>query len=199
MKDLSIISHGIELKFIVFNFNRLYLMVDFIPLKKYGLYESDLLKLNEEYLSWIADEMQQRYNIDTELILGVSIREYVKKFLEELSSYIAPNGIYYILQVNDSIIGMGALRKIKKDIGEIKRMYIQPKYRGNGYGKKLLEQLLKKGQEFGFSSIRLDTGEFMANAHQVYRLAGFQERERYPESEVPQLFLPHWLFMEKFI
>ena len=150
-------------------------------------------------MSWIADEVQQRYNINTELMLGVSVREYAKKFLEEPMSFIPPNGIYYILQVKNSIIGMGALRKLKNGVGEIKRMYIQPKHRGNGYGKELLEQLLKKGQELGFSSFRLDTGEFMAAAHQVYRLSGFHERERYPESEVPQLFLPHWLFMEKFI
>jgi len=39
----------------------------------------------------------------------------------------------------------------------------------------------------------------MAAAQRVYRLAGFQERERYLESEVPTFFLPLWLFMEKFI
>ncbi len=78
-------------------------------------------------------------------------------------------------------------------------MYIKPNYKGYGYGKKILELLLKKGQEFGFSSVRLDTGKFMAAAQRVYRLAGFQERERYVESEVPTFFLPHWLFMEKFI
>ena len=174
-------------------------MIDFIPVKNLELHESSLIKLNEEYLSWIVDEVQQRYNIDAESVIGVSIGEYVKIFLKDLSAYIPPNGIYYILQVKGSIIGMGALRKIKKGVGEIKRMYIQPKYRGNGHGKELLEQLLKKGQEFGFSSIRLDTGKFMAAAQRVYRLAGFQEREGCPESEVPNFFLPHWLFMEKFI
>lgn len=173
-------------------------MVDFIPLKL-ELYKTHFIDLNEEYLSWIADEMQQRYNINMVLLLGVSVREYVKKTLEELSSFLPPEGIFYFLQKNNSIIGMGALKRLKQGIGEIKRMYIKPKYRGNGYGKEMLELLLKKGQEFGFSSIRLDTGKFMAAAQRVYRLAGFQEREGYPESEVPNFFLPHWLFIEKFI
>lgn len=173
-------------------------MVDFIPLKL-ELYKTHFIDLNEEYLSWIADEMQQRYNINMVLLLGVSVREYVKKTLEELSSFLPPEGIFYFLQKNNSIIGMGALKRLKQGIGEIKRMYIKPKYRGNGYGKEMLELLLKKGQEFGFSSIRLDTGKFMAAAQRVYRLAGFQEREGCPESEVPNFFLPHWLFMEKFI
>ena len=151
-------------------------MVEFIQIRL-EIHKSHLINLNEEYLSWIADEMQQRYSIDTESLLGESIREYAKNSLEELSSYIPPEGIYYIIQIKSSIIGMGALRKLKKGIGEIKRMYISPKYRGNGYGKEMLELLLKK----------------------VYKLAGFQKRERYLESEVPTSFLPHWLFMEKFL
>ena len=173
-------------------------MVEFIPINL-DLHKSDLINLTEEYFTWINAEVQQRYGIDTFSIIGKSIPEYSEKTLEQLSSYLPPEGIYYILQVSKSIIGMGALRKIEYGIGEIKRMYIQPKYRGSGYGKKLLAQLLEKAKEFGFSSVRLDTGEFMTAAHRVYRLAGFQERERYLESEVPTSFLPHWLFMEKFI
>jgi len=173
-------------------------MVDFI-LIELELHESHLIKLNEEYLSWIAYELQQRYNVNLESLLGVSVQEYAKKFLEEISSFLPPEGIYYVIQVKGSTIGMGALRKLKKGIGEIKRMYIQPEYRGNGYGKKVLELLLKKGKELEFSSIRLDTGKFMTAAHQVYRLAGFQEREKYPETEVPSPIQHFWLYMEKFI
>ena len=134
-------------------------MVDFIPIKL-ELHKSHLINLNEEYLSWIADEMQQRYSIDTVLILGESIRDYAKKTLEKLSSYIPPESIYYFLQINSSIIGMGALRKLNKNIGEIKRMYIKPKYRGKGFGKEMLGLLLKKGQEFGFFFNSLGYGEF---------------------------------------
>ena len=138
-------------------------MVEFIPIDL-DLHKSHLIKLTEEYLTWIEGEMQKRYNIDMVLLLGVSVEKYVEKSLKELSSYLPPKGIYYIIQKNSSIIGMGALRTLKMGIGEIKRMYIKPRYRGNGYGKKVLELLLEKGKEFGFSSIRLDTGEFMSAA-----------------------------------
>ncbi len=33
----------------------------------------------------------------------------------------------------------------------------------------------------------------------VYRSAGFQEREKYPETEVPPLFQPFWLYLEKLL
>ena len=173
-------------------------MVEFIPINV-NLHKSHLIQLNEEYLTWIASEMRKRYNIDMVLLMGISVSKYVEKTIEDLSSYLPPEGIYYLIQNDNSIFGMGALRTLKEGIGEIKRMYIKPKYRGNGYGKKILELLLKNGKEFGFSSIRLDTGDYMAAAHQVYRFARFQERERYLESEVPTFFLPHWLFMEKFL
>ncbi|MHA2290490.1 MAG: GNAT family N-acetyltransferase [Promethearchaeota archaeon] len=172
-------------------------MVEFVTVNIY-LHKSYLLKLTVEYFTWINDEVQKRYNIDTFSILGNSILEYTEKTLEDFSSYIPPKGIYYVIQMSSFIIGMGALRTIKDGVGEIKRMYIKPEYRGYGYGKKILDQLLKKRKEFGFSSIRLDTGNFMTAAQRVYRLAGFQERERYLESEVPEVFLPHWQFMEKF-
>ncbi len=172
------------------------IMVEFIPINL-GLHKSHLLKLTEEYFTWINDEVQQRYSIDTFSIIGESILEYAEKTLEQLSSYLPPEGIYYLLQVKGKIGGMGALRKLKKDVGEIKRMYIKPEYRKKGYGKAMLEQLLKKGKEFGFSTIRLDTGKFMDAAQYVYRSAGFQERYIYPETEVPPQFQPFWLYMEK--
>jgi ribosomal protein S18 acetylase RimI-like enzyme len=173
-------------------------MVDIIPIKP-ELHKSSLINLNVEYLTWIASEMQKRYNIDMVLLMGISVQKYVDNNIDNLLSYLPPEGVYYIIQKGSSIFGMGAIRKLKIDIGEIKRMYIKPKYRGNGYGKEMLDLLLKRGKQFGFSSIRLDTGKFMVAARRVYQKAGFQERERYLESEVPNFFLPHWLFMEKFM
>ena len=145
-------------------------MVEFIPINV-SLHKSHLIKLTEEYFTWINEEVQQRYNIDTFSIIGESILEYAEETLEQFLSYLPPEGIYYVLQVKGKIGGMGALRKLNKDVGEIKRMYIKPEYRKKGYGKVMLTQLLKKAKEFGFSTVRLDTGKFMDAAQSVYRSA----------------------------
>ncbi len=171
-------------------------MVEFIPINL-DLHKSHLIKLTEEYFTWINEEVEQRYNIDNFSIIGESILEYAKETLEQFLSYLPPEGIYYVLQVKGKIGGMGALRKLNKDIGEIKRMYIKPEYRKKGYGKAMLNKLLEKGKEFGFSTVRLDTGKFMVAAQYVYRSAGFEERDKYPETEVPPLFQPFWLYFEK--
>jgi len=45
----------------------------------------------------------------------------------------------------------------------------------------------------------LDSGRFMTNAQNLYRLAGFIEIEEYPESEIPSELRHLWIFMEKTI
>jgi len=92
---------------------------------------------------------------------------------------------------------MGALKQIRENIGEIKRMYIRPAYRGKGYGKALLDKLLQKVKEFGYHSVYLDSPPFLMIAHHLYHSNGFIDREEYPETEVPQQLRPKWLFMEK--
>ena len=92
---------------------------------------------------------------------------------------------------------MGALRNMNENIGEIKRMYIRPNFRGKGLGKKMLKQLLKKGKEFGFSRIYLNTGPFMKSARTMYHSFGFNEREEYEGSELLEEMKPFWLFMER--
>lgn len=171
-------------------------MIEYIPIDLKG-YKSLLLDLNDEYLSWIAKKIKKHYDLDAISILGQSIRDYAKNHIEELTSYKPPSGIFYILKIKNEIIGMGAFRKLRMDTGEVKRMYIKPNFRGKGFGKALLNHLLKKGKEFGCSRILLDTGKFMTAAQHVYRLAGFQERDEYSESEVPIPMRPYWIYMEK--
>jgi len=164
-----------------------------------SIHKSLLIDLNDEYLSWIGDEIKNHYNLDLISILGQTIRDYAENMVNELSSYKPPDGIFYILQIKEKIIGMGAFRKLKVDTGEVKRMYIKPEFRGKSFGKALLKQLLNKGKEFGCSRILLDTGRFMSAAQYIYRSAGFQEIVKYSETEVPIKMQPYWIYLEKII
>jgi len=53
-----------------------------------------------------------------------------------------PNGIVYLLETEGTIVGMGAIKKLKDGVGEIKRIYIQPSYRGRG--RKTTQQIIGK-------------------------------------------------------
>jgi len=89
------------------------------------------------------------------------------------------------------------MRRIRKDIGEVKRMYVRPEFRRRGIGRALLEGLIAEAQEIGYSTVRLDSTRFMEAAHSLYRSLGFHEIEPYMESEIPPEFQQNWVFMEK--
>ena len=93
------------------------------------------------------------------------------------------------------------MRKIGEKVGEIKRMYVRPVFRGKGMGRTLLEKLIDEAQDCGYSKLRLDSGPFMKEAHGLYYSFGFRNIEPYPESEVlgediPKEISENWIFME---
>jgi ribosomal protein S18 acetylase RimI-like enzyme len=161
------------------------------------VHRSTVVDLSQNYFDWMACELQKNYDIDVYPIIGVTLQDYVENNVDEFASSILTDGVLYLIQVEDKIVGMGALRKLKEGIGEIKRMYIKPEYQGKGLGKKMLQLLLRRGKEDGFSAIYLETGSFMTTAQHLYRSAGFHNRGEYPETEVPPQLRHVWLFMEK--
>ena len=171
-------------------------MVEFVPFEL-KVHKEEYRQLNIELITWIADQLRENYQTDAVSIVGQTIPEYVNDHLEDLTSLKPPDGIIYLLVAEGEIAGMGAIRKLSDKIGEIKRMYIRPTYRGRGYGKQMLNKLLGIGREIGSSSFLLETSKFMVVAQHIYKSAGFRERREYPESEVPVTFRPYWVFMEK--
>jgi ribosomal protein S18 acetylase RimI-like enzyme len=157
----------------------------------------EFVQLNIETITWHSEQIKMKYNINTTLITNQNIEEYVDEHLEDLTSLKPPNGIVYLLVVGDNIAGMGAIKKISEDIGEIQRMYIRPNYRGRGFGKQMLNRLLKDGKDLGCSIFRLSTPKFAKAAQYIYRSAGFIETEEYQESEVPDNLRQYWIYMEK--
>ena len=178
--------------------------VHFLP-ADLRIHRSQAIDLNVEFMNWFAREAYEHFKIDVTPISGLSekeaienwIREYANSIVEKLCS--DPHGIYYLIELKGAIIGMGAFRQIREKTGEVKRMYIRPAYRGKGYGKALLQQLLKKAKEFGYHSVYLDTGPFMTAAHRVYRSLGFVDCNEYPESEaqiLPPQLRSQWRYLE---
>jgi len=169
-----------------------------------SIHRSQLVDLNIEYMNWWSRGIEECFKTDLATLLGWSReaveskkREYLTSEVEKLCS--DPHGVYYLLELDGAMIGMGALHELREGKGEIKRMYIRPAYRGRGHGKALLQQLLQRAKEFGYRSIYLDSGRFMTAAHKLYRSLGFIECDEYPETEIPPQFRPQWLFMVKLL
>jgi ribosomal protein S18 acetylase RimI-like enzyme len=156
------------------------------------------VKLNVEHLTWFVAQAVTRHRIDLPVLTGPpTVQAYVEAHLDEFTSIRPPDGIIYIIETATKVVGMGALRALGNGVGEIKRMYIRPRDRGQGLGKKLLQKLIGKAREFGYTTLRLDTADFMTVAQHIYRAAGFTEIDEYPGCELPEWYRPYGMFMEK--
>jgi putative acetyltransferase len=76
-------------------------------------------------------------------------------------------------------------------------MYVEPAYRGTGAGSALLDGLIAAGREAGYARLRLDSPDFMTDAHRLHLRRGFEPIEPYPESEIPEELRAWWVFMER--
>ena len=171
-------------------------MVDFIQFDL-NVHREVFVQLNIELVTWIADQFKENYQLDAASMIGQTVPEYVNAHLQELTNLKPPDGIIYLLVAEGDIVGMGGLRKLSDEVGEIKRMYICPQHRGRGYGKQMLNHLLDVGRELGCTTFCLETSKFMTAAHHIYKSAGFVERGEYPESETPPVLRPYQLYLEK--
>jgi ribosomal protein S18 acetylase RimI-like enzyme len=154
---------------------------------EHKLHVSDLFR---EYLTW-ANSMVSR-----EFEVSFDIRAALEQDLAKLHQFTPPTGRLLLGQYDAKPVGCACLKKIGAEIGEIKRMYVRSDYRRRGIGRSLLEALIEEARQIGYSKIRLDSAPFAKESQALYRKVGFQKIEPYAESEIPEEYRPHWVFME---
>ncbi|MHA2252432.1 MAG: GNAT family N-acetyltransferase [Candidatus Kariarchaeaceae archaeon] len=166
---------------------------------KNNKYKPVLRELFTEYLEWVLSRCEEEFNVNYDIKNFAAVG--VNKSLEELNKFFPPSGCLFLCKNENENVGTACMRKIGEKIGEIKRMYVRPAFRGEGIGRTLLEKLIDNARDFGYSRIRLDTGPFMKEAYGLYYSFGFRNINAYPESEVlgeeiPKEITENWIFME---
>ena len=72
------------------------------------------------------------------------------------------------------------------DAAEMKRLWVEPRFRGHGLGRKLVNGAIDWARAHGCSAVVLDTvNEAMPEAAELYRSLGFEEITRFNENPVP--------------
>jgi DNA-binding MarR family transcriptional regulator len=85
-------------------------------------------------------------------------------------------------------IGGGALKLHGSAPAELKRMWVDPSWRGLGVGRRLLESLEALARENGARVLHLETNRTLKESIELYRRAGFSEVA--PFNEEP--YAHHW-------
>ncbi len=156
------------------------------------IHREQFFELNVEYFEYLRNAAIKNLGA---IGFVKNPREYVKNIFPEFASITPYEGVIYMLMVDDTAVGMGALRKLEDGVGEIKRMYIRPQYQGKGYGKEMMTRLTDRARELGYHTLRLDTAYFLKAADHIYKSAGFKEKGKYPGTESEGG--PHYIYMEK--
>jgi GNAT superfamily N-acetyltransferase len=90
-----------------------------------------------------------------------------------------PGGVYLVGRAGSEVVAGGGLRTVGHGLGEIKRMYVVPAWRGLGIARELLGALQEAARGLGMTRVRLDTGPKQPAARHLYESSGFVTIENY--------------------
>ncbi len=148
-------------------------------------------ELKRSYLAW----QRQTYQDGLELL-----EKYFdpKAFENELAAlpgeFVPPSGRLLLASHDDIPAGTAALRDLGNQTCELKGMFVEPQFQGQGIGRALAETLIEQARMIGFAKMRLDTGPRQIAAQKLYHSLGFQDIE--PYYALPDELAVHMSFME---
>ena len=159
-----------------------------------------IIQATEEHISNVRELFQENFSstnlmISREFNISLDVNASLEQDIATIQRFFPPSGCLLLAEYEE-IVGCACLRKIGKNVGEIKRMYVRPKYRRKGIGRCLLQAIITEARQIGYSKIRLDSAPFAKSAQSLYYSTGFQNIEPYPESEIPKEYHSRWVFME---
>jgi GNAT superfamily N-acetyltransferase len=131
-----------------------------------------------EYLRWVGEIARASYG------LSFDIEAMARSDIEDRAKFFPPTGRFYLVRHDGRDIGVGCLKRLAPNVGEIQRMYIQPHVRGVGAGRALVERLLQDARDLGYAKVRLESLRALAPAHGLYRSVGFVEVEPYADNSM---------------
>jgi putative acetyltransferase len=95
----------------------------------------------------------------------------------DLSGLLAPDIEFYTIWDGDALSGMGALKRLSGDHGEIKSMHTAVSARRRGVGSAMLGHLIARARSQGMARLSLETGawDYFHPARAMYARHGFVE------------------------
>jgi len=109
-------------------------------------------------------------------------------------TYAPPRGRLLLAGEPDEAFACIALRPLVADaslplpagsIAEVKRLYVRPAARNEGWGGRLVTMLVDEARAIGYAELKLDTLDWMAGARALYAKHGFRECAAYYVNPLP--------------
>lgn len=138
-------------------------------------------ELNEEEMNGLKKLLNEYGNyMYEELKLVDGKNSYWKQMLDfPDEKYYKPEGGFLLAVYNDFPAACVGLRRFDEHSCEMKRMYVNPKYRGLKIAEQLCGKIIALAKEYGYSKMLLDTNKEMNAAVKLYLKYGFKEIPAY--------------------
>ncbi|NJM42023.1 MAG: GNAT family N-acetyltransferase [Anaerolineae bacterium] len=88
-------------------------------------------------------------------------------------------GALLLTSVDGVAAGMVALREVAPNACEMRRLFVRPEFRGKGVGRRLVQRLIGRACEFGYTYMLFNTLPAMQHARKLYDDFGFYPIEAY--------------------
>ena len=148
----------------------------------------------EELQPLYAEYEAMLLEADPTFIRSLNQQNYGDEIAHLEEKYALPRGRFYLLSVDGAIAGCVGMKPLDEAHAELKRLYVRPAYRGNGFGEKLTRRILDDARQEGYRFVRLDTLPSLRTALSLYRRLGFYEIPAYYDCLIPDtIFLEYRL------
>ena len=118
------------------------------------------------------------------------VHELLIKHFIELRS-VSPEGSAHVLDIaglkdpsikfwslweKSDLMGSGALKFLDKEHGEFKSIRVNDKFKGKGYGLKIIDYLINEAKKLNIKRLSLETGagDFFLSARKLFEKSGFE-------------------------
>ena len=135
-------------------------------------------------------DFEEAYAITAEYYASVDVieREDPKTFSV---AYFGEGSGFWLARQNEAVVGCIGLRPLKRfpSSGEVKRLYIQPAWRGQGIADKLLDALHGYAKACAYDWLYLDSKDDLAAALRFYKRRGYERCARYNDNSQATIFM----------
>jgi GNAT superfamily N-acetyltransferase len=85
----------------------------------------------------------------------------------------ARRNAFWVVVAGEAIIGMFGIESRDDECTELRRMYLDPRHRGQGIAQRMLEHAETRARELGFAKLILSTAEVQKAAIAFYQKSGY--------------------------
>ncbi len=87
--------------------------------------------------------------------------------------FVPPSGVLFVGLLDGDAVAMAGWRRISPDVAEIKRMYVDPRVRGRGLSRTMLDVAERSAIDAGIAQFVLNTGPMQTVAIGLYERSGY--------------------------